>query len=160
MSENPSRQDKEELRELLRQFQNLKSGRSHTFLDEEAFEKIIDYYDELEDMPLALEAVELATEQYPYSSSLHLKKADLYIATRRYADALIILDKAEILDSSDIDLYILKTDAFLALDQQEKPLNCSKMPCFNLRVRNGLICFLNWPMCMMTMKSSTKYSTA
>lgn len=120
MSENPSRQDKEELRELLRQFQNLKSGRSHSFLDEESFEKIIEYYDELEDMPLALEAVELATEQYPYSSLLLLKKADLYIATRRYADALNILDKAEILDSNDIDLYILKTDAFLALDQQEK----------------------------------------
>jgi tetratricopeptide (TPR) repeat protein len=120
MSENPSRQDKEELRELLRQYQNLKSGRPHAFLEEEAFEKIIDYFDELEDMPMALEAVELATTQYPYSSSLHLKKADLFIATRRYADALVILDKAAILDSSDINLYILKTDAFLALDQQEK----------------------------------------
>src|SRR6195952_3036462 len=71
-------------------------------------------------MPLAMEAVDLATTQYPYSSSLHLKKADLLIATRRYADALDILEKAEILDSSDINLYILKTDAYLALDQQEK----------------------------------------
>ncbi|HTL07907.1 MAG TPA: tetratricopeptide repeat protein [Chitinophagaceae bacterium] len=120
MSENPSRQDKEELRELLRQYQNLKSGRAHSFLDEDSFEKIIDHYDEAEDLSMALEAVDLATTQYPYSSSLHLKKADLLIATRRYADALSILDKAEILDSSDINLYILKTDAYLALDQQEK----------------------------------------
>ncbi|MFT3936049.1 MAG: tetratricopeptide repeat protein [Chitinophagaceae bacterium] len=120
MSENPSRQDKEELKELLRQFQNLKSGRNHSFLDEDSFEKIIDYYDEAEDIAMALEAVELATTQYPYSSSLHLKKADLLIATRRYADALDILERAEILDSSDINLYILKTDAYLALDQQEK----------------------------------------
>ena len=123
MSENPSRHDKEEIRELLRQFQNLKSGRSHRFLDEESFEKIIDYYDEAEDMPLALEAVEMATVQYPYSSSLHLKKADLLIATRRYAEALSILDKAELLDSSDINLYILKTDVYLALDQQEKAVS-------------------------------------
>src|ERR1700710_641173 len=101
MSENPSRHDKEELRELLRQFQNLKAGRPHVFLEEDAFETIIDYYDEAEDMPMALEAVELATSQYPYSSSLQLKKADLVIATRRYADALIVLDKAEVLDSSD-----------------------------------------------------------
>lgn len=120
MSENPSRHDKEELRELLKQYQNLKSGRSHRFLDEESFEKIIDYYDEAEDMPQALEAVEMGTAQYPYSSSLLLKKADLLIATRRYTDALAILDKAGILDSSDINLYILKTDAYLALDQQEK----------------------------------------
>jgi tetratricopeptide (TPR) repeat protein len=120
MSEHSSRHDKEELRELLRQYQNLRSGRNHRFLDEESFEKIIDYYDEAEDMNLAMEAVEMATAQYPYSSSLHLKKADLLIAARRYADALSILNKAEILDSSDINLYILKTDAYLALDEQEK----------------------------------------
>src|SRR3954468_5604003 len=106
MSENPSRHDKDELRELLRQFQHLRAGRPHSFIEEDAFEKIIDYYDELEEMPLALEAAEIATAQYPYSSSLHLKKADLYIATKRYADALLILDKAAILDGNNIDLYI------------------------------------------------------
>lgn len=120
MRENPYRQDKEELKELLRQYQHLKAGRSHNFLDEESFEKIIDHYDQSEELPQALEAADLATEQYPYSSMLQLKKADLLIATRRYHDALSILEKAEILDRSDINLYILKTDAYLALDQQEK----------------------------------------
>ena len=49
MKENPSSQDKEEIRELVKQFQNLKAGRSHSYLDEESFEKIIDYFDEKED---------------------------------------------------------------------------------------------------------------
>jgi len=120
MSKNPYRRDKEELRELLKQYQNLKAGRSHSFLDEESFEKIIEHYDEGEDIPQALEAAELGVEQYPYSSSLQLKKADLLIASRRYYDALKVLEQAEILDSGDINLYILKTDALLALDQQEK----------------------------------------
>ena len=35
-------------------------------------------------------------------------------------EALALLDKAELLDSNDINLYILKTDAYLALDNQEK----------------------------------------
>jgi tetratricopeptide (TPR) repeat protein len=39
---------------------------------------------------------------------------------RRYYDALATLDQAELLDSRDINLYILKTDACLALDLQEK----------------------------------------
>lgn len=39
MKENPYRQDNEEIRELVNQFQNLKAGRSHSFLDEESFEK-------------------------------------------------------------------------------------------------------------------------
>lgn len=121
MSKNPYRRDdKEEMRELLKQYQNLKAGRSHSFLDEESFEKIIEHYDEGEEIPQALEAAELGVEQYPYSSVLQLKKADLLIASRRYYDALEVLEQAEILDSSDINLYILKTDALLALDQQEK----------------------------------------
>ena len=120
MRENPSRQNNEEIRELIRQFQNLRSGRSHSFLDEEAFEKIIDYFDDEEDLPQALEAAELGIEQYPYSSNLLIKKADLLIATRQYYEALNVLSHAELLDSNDINLYILKTDAYLALDQQEK----------------------------------------
>src|SRR6478672_5560900 len=120
MSSNQSRQNREEIRELIRQYQNLKAGRGNSFLDEDAFEKVIDYYDDVEDLPKAIEAVELGIEQYPFSSLLLIKKADLYIATRRYHEALDILQQAEVLDSSDIHLYILKTDAFLALDQQDR----------------------------------------
>src|SRR5688572_29611257 len=120
MKENPYSQDKEEIRELLKQFQNLKAGRSHSFLDEDAFEKIIDHFDDAEDLVQAIEAVELGIERYPYSAMLHVKKADLLIATRKYQEALKVLDHAELLDSNDINLYILKTDVYLALDQQDK----------------------------------------
>lgn len=120
MRENPYRQDKDEIKELLNQYQNLKAGQRYSYLDEESFERIIDYFDDAEDLPQALEAVQFAIEQYPYSSLLQLKKADLLIATRHYYDALATLEQAELLDSRDINLYILKTDAYLALDQQEK----------------------------------------
>ena len=120
MQENPYHQDREEIKELLKQFQDLKNGRHHSFLEEEAFEKIIDYFDDTEDLTQAIEAVEIGIGQYPYSSALLIKKADLMIATRRYFEALAILEQAELLDGADINLYILKTDAYLALDQQEK----------------------------------------
>src|ERR1700757_1372716 len=120
MSKNPYRQDREELRELLQQFDNLRNGKSHSFIEEESFEKIIDYFDEKDEMANAMEAADYAIEQYPYSGALLLKKADLLIASKQYKQALHILDQAELLDSSDINLYILKTDAYLALDQQEK----------------------------------------
>jgi len=120
MKENQSQFERDDMKELLKQFQNLRHGYSHSFLDEESFEKIIDYFDDTEELTQALEAAELGIEQYPYSSVLLIKKADLMIATRRYSDALNILEKAELLDGSDINLYILKTDAYLALDQQDK----------------------------------------
>jgi tetratricopeptide (TPR) repeat protein len=120
MSKYPFRQDREELRALLQQFENLKTGKSNSFIEEDSFERIIDYFDEKEQLPHALEAAEYGIQQYPYSSLLLLKKADLLIALRHYKEALSVLDQAELLDSKDTDLYILKTDAFLALDQQQK----------------------------------------
>src|ERR1700760_2072106 len=120
MKENPYHPEQEEIRELLKQYSALKNGRKHSFLDEDCFEKIIDYYDGKEEFPHALEAAETGIEQYPFSSILLIRKADLLIATRKYALALEVLEKVELLDSNDINLYILKTDAYLALDQQEK----------------------------------------
>src|ERR1700733_6297246 len=118
MQDYPYREDKEELKELLKQYTNLRSGKSHSFLEEEAFEKIIDHFDDEDDLAQALEAAETGLEYFPYSSQLLIKKADLLIATRRYTDALAVLDQASLYDSTDINLYILKTDAYLALDQQ------------------------------------------
>lgn len=117
---NPYREDREELKELLKQFENLKNGRSHSFIDEDAFEKIINYFQDKEDLVKAMEAAESGSEQFPYSASLLLKKADVLLSNRRYRESLEVLEQAELLDSGDINLYILKTDAYLALDQQEK----------------------------------------
>lgn len=119
MQEQPYREDREELRELLQQYANLRNGRSHSFLEEEAFERIIDHFDDEDDLAQALEAAETGLEYFPYSAQLLIKKADLLIATRKYQDALAILDQAALYDSSDINLYILRTDAYLALDQQQ-----------------------------------------
>jgi len=56
MKQNPSRNDKEEIRELLRLFENLKNGRSQSFLEEESFEKLIDHFNDKEDYTQALQA--------------------------------------------------------------------------------------------------------
>lgn len=118
MRENSYREDRENLKELLTQYENLKNGQSHSFLEEDAFEAIIEYYDEQDNLTEAMNAAEIALEQFPYSSALMVKKADLLLAQRKYNQALEILDKASLFDSNDINLYILKTDAYLALDQQ------------------------------------------
>lgn len=112
--------DKESLDELLKLYNNLRNGQAGIFLEEEAFEKIIDYYDDQEELSKALEAAETAIEYFPFSAPLLIKKADLLLATRKYRDALELLEKAELFDATDINLYILKTDAYLAMDMHEK----------------------------------------
>ena len=117
---NEFNEDFEDLRDLLQQFENLKEGRSHSFLDEDSFEQIIDYYDEHDELTNAMQAVEIAIEQFPFSSALLLKKSALLIETKKYREALQLLEKAAVLDSNDINLYILKTDVYLAMNQHEK----------------------------------------
>ena len=111
--------DKESIRELLNLYENIRTGKNSAFIEEEAFEKIIDYFDDQEEMNKAMEAADIAIEYFPFSASLLFKKADLLLATRHYREALDILEKAELFDANDINLYILKTDAYLALDKQE-----------------------------------------
>ncbi|MDB5229356.1 MAG: tetratricopeptide repeat protein [Chitinophagaceae bacterium] len=120
MKENPFNDEQEDIEDLLVQYENLRAGKRFSFIDEDSFERIIDYFLDEEKMTAATEAVSLALEYFPFSSILMLKKADLLISSRKYDDALNILAEAAIYDSSDINLYILQTDAYLAIDQQEK----------------------------------------
>ncbi|MBD0331061.1 MAG: tetratricopeptide repeat protein [Chitinophagaceae bacterium] len=120
MSQDSYQNDRDTIVELLKLYDNLRNGQSSTFLEEESFEKIIDHFEEQEEIFKALEAVEISIGYFPFSSTLLLRKADLLIASRKYNQALEVLHKAEMLDATDINLYILKTDAYLALDMHEK----------------------------------------
>ena len=120
MNENPFKRNHEEINELLQIYENLKQGRSHSFIEEEAFIIIIEFFEEKEQLSKAIEAADTGVNLYPYSSGLLIKKADLLLSSQKYREALAVLRDAELLDSKDINIYILKTDAYLALDQPEK----------------------------------------
>ncbi|MBC7866423.1 MAG: tetratricopeptide repeat protein [Gloeobacteraceae cyanobacterium ES-bin-316] len=120
MSKFPYRQDREELKALLQQFENLKAGMPNSFIEEDGFERIIEHYEDKDQFAQALQASEFAISQYPYSASLLFLKSNALIVLRRYEEALSVLEEAELLDSTDTTLYILKTDVYLALDKQEK----------------------------------------
>lgn len=115
MSNNPFRHDREELRELLHQYENMQAGKGHAFIEEEGFLQVIDYYDEREKFADALQAANFAIEQYPYSASLLIKKADVLISLRKFQESLFTLEKAALFAGNDPALYVIKTDALLAL---------------------------------------------
>ena len=66
MGENSFREDKEEIRELLKQYENLRDGRQHTFLEEDAFERIIDHFDEKDELVKAMEAADLGINNFHF----------------------------------------------------------------------------------------------
>lgn len=112
-------EDRDNIDDLLKQYNNLRNG-FNGFLAEDAFERIIEHYDEKEEISKALEAAETAIEYFPFSAPLLIRKADLLLATRKYYESLETLEKAALFDSSDINIYILKTDVYLALDKHEQ----------------------------------------
>jgi tetratricopeptide (TPR) repeat protein len=120
MNNNPFRQNNDEIRELVMQFLKMKSGKRFTFIEEEGFEIIADYFIQKDQFAEALEAADFGINQFPYSPSLLVIKADILLSLRRYEDCLFYLNKAYILDSNDANLFIIKTDALLALDKQEE----------------------------------------
>lgn len=123
MKENSYGEDRDHIRDLLEQYESLRAGRNYSFIEEESFEKIIAYFEEKEQLGKAMEAADAAIEQYPYSAILLVRKADILLARRQYRQALDILDQAALFDQCDINIYILKTDAYLALDEQEKAVS-------------------------------------
>lgn len=111
--------ENDDLKELLLVYERIRAGKGAAFLSEESFERIIDHFDENDALSKAMEAAKMGVLQFPYSASLLIKKADLLLADRQYQLALEDLDMAEILDPNEIDIYILRTDAYLAMDMQE-----------------------------------------
>lgn len=115
-----SRREREEMQELLKAYENLKAGRSAPFLEEEDFERIINYFDDHEEVPAALEAASIGLEHFPFAAQLMYRKADFLIAQQHFQEALDLLDTAALYDQTDISLPILRTDAYLALEAPEK----------------------------------------
>ena len=114
------RQEREEIKELLMQYENLRAGRANSFIEQEGFERLVEYFDEKDKFAEAITVCDYAINQYPNTAALLLLKANLLIVTKKYTDALELLNESEALDNLDSNLYILKTDAYLALDMHAK----------------------------------------
>jgi len=119
MWEENYNESKEMFEDWLRQYEDIRAGKSNAFLEEDAFLEIIEYFDDMEQIRKAKEATRIALEYYPFSSELLVKKADYLILEKQYEDALNILEQATTYDNQDINISILKTDAYLGLGRED-----------------------------------------
>lgn len=119
LEENYS-ENKEMFEHWLRQYEDIRTGKSGAFLEEDAFLEIIEYFDDMEQAGRAAEATRIGLEYYPFSSELLVKKADYLILEKQYKEALDILEQAAMYDNQDINISILKTDAYLGLGKDDE----------------------------------------
>src|SRR5690606_1013727 len=111
-------------------YEEMIRNKDQYFFDSIAFEGIIDYYMDKNDPAKALQVVGYAVSQHPFAAVFHLKKAQLYAMTGQYQQALEALDKAETLEPSDGDIFLIKGGVLgsmgeysAALDNLERALD-------------------------------------
>lgn len=110
----------DELSELIQAYEQIKQGYSSTRIDEEDFEKLIEYYDDMDNTKEAYRVVEVGLKQHPFSAQLMIKKADLLISLGNFTLALEELETAKIYDAGDYDIYVLTVECYIALRQETK----------------------------------------
>lgn len=101
------------LEELLRQYEDVKLGNSVNIMDEDDFERVIEYYFENNNEEQALLACEIARTYYPFSGSVLLIKAEILTQAQKYGQALRALDEMEQYDNHNLDAVLLRSDIML-----------------------------------------------
>ncbi|HTN37251.1 MAG TPA: hypothetical protein VL053_09265 [Arachidicoccus sp.] len=107
--------NKRSISEWIKIYEEVRQGNANVFLEEDVFLQIIEYFDDQDQVKKAAEAAEIALQYYPCSTPLMVKKADYLIVDKQLQTALDVLDQALIYDNHDVNIYILKTEAFLAM---------------------------------------------
>jgi len=99
---------------ILKYEQMLKQNLTYYF-DVEDFERIVEYYMDMEHYRKALKAVQYAFKLHPSAIHLMVKKAQIYLKNKNPLFALNVLHKLENLESTNTDIYLTKGHAHLLL---------------------------------------------
>ncbi len=102
------------LDETLGKYEEVKKGTSVSILDEEEFERVIEYYFQNSNEAQALLACDIARTYYPFSGTILLLKAEIFTQAQKYGQALKTLDEMEQYDSNNLDAVLLRSDILLA----------------------------------------------
>src|SRR5215216_6179148 len=99
--------------DLLRQYELVKRGEAASMMDEEAFERIIEYFFQNSNEEQAMLACDIARTYYPFSGSVLLLKAEILTQAQKYGQALKVLDELEQYDQNSLDATLLRSDILL-----------------------------------------------
>ncbi|MCU0450097.1 MAG: tetratricopeptide repeat protein [Bernardetiaceae bacterium] len=102
--------------ETVRRYEQMLKDDQVWFFDVEAFERIIYYYLNQDQLSKALQACGLALDQYPFSTELQVAKAKALAQGGRWQAALALADEAELTAPTDEELLMLKAYLYAALE--------------------------------------------
>ncbi len=114
--------NKQAIFELVSRFETMCQSGGVAFPDEESYYLLIDYFQEEYLVDRALEVVDYAIEQHPFSADFFIRKAQLLIDSQREEMAMAALDEAESLAPGDIVIPLLRAESLASLELFEDAL--------------------------------------
>ncbi|HXH17881.1 MAG TPA: tetratricopeptide repeat protein [Chitinophagales bacterium] len=105
---------------LVAHYEEMEKTNSRFFLDESSFEQLIDYYERRKRTDKASAVADHAITQYPFSAFFLVKKAQFLFDGKQFDQALELLDRAEVYDPREIQIYLLRSDIYAWMDDFKK----------------------------------------
>src|SRR5690606_40435304 len=116
-------------------YEEMIRNKDQYFFDSQAFEGIIDFYIERNDPIKALQVVDYAVSQHPYVAAFFLKQAQLLTVISKTDQAFEALDKAQSLEPSEVEIYLIRGGILSTLGRSEEHTS-------ELQSRENLVCRL------------------
>jgi len=98
------------VKDLLLQYEGMIAKGNSVFFDSEAFQDLIDYYEDQYEHPKALQVIEHALVQYPFSAVFHIRKAQLLLEEDRIDDANAALHIAKLYEPTNVDVFLTEAE--------------------------------------------------
>src|SRR5690606_14578048 len=98
------------VKELILQYEGMLANGNVVFLDQDAFQDLIDYYEDQIQYPKALEVIEHALVQYPFSAIFQIRKAQLLLEEDQLDAASAALQTAKLYEPTNIDIFLTESE--------------------------------------------------
>ncbi len=109
---SPNNDFRKEILPFVNRFEEMLSQKAFYYFDTDTLEDIFDYYVMESNFEKAEQVANFGIDHNPFSGVFLIKKAQIDLQFSRYEDAIVALDKAEILEK-DFDIYFLRHQAHL-----------------------------------------------
>src|SRR5690554_4765503 len=119
-------EDNKYIYDIVEKYENSLRNNVSIFLDSESFIVLAEFYEIRGDASTATDVIDRALEQYPFSASLLIKKAQILVDSDLHEDALDVLEKAELMDSSEVEIYLLRAEILINLFKYEEAIDLLK----------------------------------
>ncbi|MBK5722333.1 tetratricopeptide repeat protein [Dysgonomonas sp. Marseille-P4677] len=99
---------------LVRQYEQAIQSGKNPYFDADEFSELADYFDQQDDLDTAREIIDAGLAIHPGNTPLIIKKAKIAVYETEYKQALELLNP---ITEYDFDLYLLKIECYLQLEQ-------------------------------------------